>query len=200
MNNTTIKMNNKEKISTVFSNFLKMLKRRHMIDKIDTYYNKHLDNFINEKTVIFNNKISIYVINSKISSVQNNSPLDEYLKNNIEIKKFVLIEKPTKRTVKQIMNPKLYFNCEFFFLHEFLEDIPSKNFIPKHYILTEEEKNELSKNIDINTLSRILKTDTMCRYYGAEISDVIKITRPNLTCGDSICYKIVIKGKIDNMF
>ena len=77
MNNTTIKMNNKEKISTVFSNFLKMLKRRHMIDKIDTYYNKHLDNFINEKTVIFNNKISIYVINSKISSVQNNSPLDE---------------------------------------------------------------------------------------------------------------------------
>ena len=199
MISTSITMNNKEKLSEVFHNFLKMLKRRKLIDKIDTYNNKYLNSFINEKTVTFN-KISIYAINSKISSVQNNSPLDEYLKNNIEIKKFVLIDKPTKRTVKQIMNPKLYFNCEFFFLHEFLEDIPSKNFIPKHYLLTEEDKNELSKNIDLNTLSRILKTDTMCRYYGAKIDDVLKIIRPNLTCGDSICYKIVIKGNIDKMF
>lgn len=199
MNSTSITMNSKEKLTLIFKNFLKMLKRRNLVDNIEKINHKYSDTVINEKTAKFDN-ISIYIIDSKISSIQNNSPLDEYLKSNLDIKKFVLIENPTKRTVKQLMNSKIYLNSEFFFMHEFLEDIPEKYFIPEHYLLNEEEKNELSKIIELKNLSRILKTDTMCRYYGAKINDVIKITRPNTTSGDSICYKIVIKGKVDNMF
>ena len=125
MNSTSITMNSKEQLELIFYNFLKMLKRRKLIDNIEKNYSKYLDKVINEKIAKLDEN-SIYIIDSKISSIQNNSPLDEYLKSNINIKKFVLIKKPTKRTVKQLMNSKIYLNSEFFFMHEFLEDIPEK--------------------------------------------------------------------------
>ena len=75
----------------------------------------------------------IYNISKKLFS-----PLDEYLKNSVNVHKIVVMKEPTKRSAKQITTD--YINVEFFFEYEMMEDIPSKIFIPEHTLLLEKEK------------------------------------------------------------
>lgn len=195
----SVKINTKTINQIAIQNVLLMLLRRNEINQT-TYNNyKNVDKF----DTIFNfkendKKFSIYIINSKLNSIISKSPLDDYLNNNINVKKFILIDQPTKRTVKQIMNN--YQNCEFFFIYEFMEDIPSKIFIPKHILLSEEDKSLLLQKIKLNEFSHIKNTDTMARYYNAKVDDVFKIIRPNITTIEEIAYRIVVKGKIDDLF
>ena len=195
----TVKINTKTINKIAIQNLLLMLVRRNEINQ-NTYNNyKNIENFDTILDFKENDKkFSIYIINSKLNSIISKSPLDDYLNNNVDIKKFILIEQPTKRTVKQIMNN--YQNCEFFFIHELMEDIPSKIFIPKHILLSEEDKALLLQKIKLNEFSQIKNTDTMARYYNAKVNDVFKIIRPNITTIEEISYRIVVKGKIDDLF
>ena len=70
-----------------------------------------------------------------------------------------------------------------------LEDIPSKIFIPKHEILVGDEKKEILDKFSENELARIFLTDMMSRYYGANVGDIFKITRPSFTAGKNIFYR-----------
>jgi len=202
MLSTNIEMNIKEINTLIILNLLKLLKRRKLIDNYNELYNT-LKQEILTKTIINipiknNQKISVYILNSKLNSIVQNSPIDDYLSNNTNIHKFVIIKTASKKVVKQIINK--YINCEFFHEHEFLEDIPDKNFIPKHEILNDEDKQYLLEKINFKDLSHIYKTDMMARYYNAQIDDIIKITRANITCGKSVFYRRVIPGTVDNLF
>ena len=193
-------MNTKEINKTIVNNVLLMLKRRNNISKktFDIYKNNddNIENIFNIKEG--DNKFSIYIINSILNSIISKSSLDEYLNNNIDIRKIIVIKTPSKRTIKQLLNN--YENVEFFFLHEMLEDLPSKKFIPKHILLNEKESSLLNEKIKLNELSKIRVYDPMARYYNAKIKDVFKIIRPNLTTVEEVFYRIVIEDKIDSMF
>ena len=86
-------------------------------------------------------KYSIYLVNAKLTSIVQGTPLDEYLSNNLDIHKIVVAKDVAKKVVKQIVSD--YTNAEFFFESEMMEDIPSKVFIPVHQLISQEEKNEL---------------------------------------------------------
>ena len=196
-----VQMKMKEINSIVVLNLLKMLNRRNELEDIEKMYTKIKDSIDANKGINFDgdtNKFSIYIINTKITSVTSKSPLDDFLNKNLSVRKFIVIRQSSKKTIKQIR--KDYENAEFFFENEMLEDIPSKVFIPKHEILSEDEKVQLSKKIKLDNLSHIKSTDTMARYYNAKVNDVIKITRPNITSGYSIFYRIVVPGSVDFLF
>ena len=131
-------------------------------------------------------------------SIVQGTSLDEFLSNNLEIHKIVIGKNVAKKVVKQILNE--YKNSEFFFESDMLEDIPSKVFIPHHEIMLPEEKAELLSKFSESSLSHILVTDMMARYYNAKIGDIIKITRSSITSGKNICYRKVVNGTIDILF
>ena len=198
----SVEYSTKEISSIVLMNVLKMYKRRNLIDDVDAIFNAHNEDFINKNVIEFvdknKKKQSIYLYTGKISSIVHGSILDEYLKNNTDVHKIVVMKEPSKKSIKQIITD--YPNAEYFFEFEMMEDIPSKLFIPEHYLIQPEEKEEFLKIFKEIELSKIDDTDIMCRYYGGQIGDIFKIIRPSLTAGKNIFYRRVILGNINKLF
>lgn len=197
-----VEYNNKEINQHVIENVLKMLERRELIISWSEEYKK-LSNDLATKSIFQiqltdKTNYSIYLVNAKLSSIVQGTPLDDYLSNNIDIHKIIIARDVAKKTVKQIVGE--YKNAEFFFESEMLEDIPSKVFIPEHQLMKPEEKAELLDKFSESELARIFLTDIMARYYGAKIGDIFRIIRPSFTAGKNVFYRKVINGSWDILF
>jgi DNA-directed RNA polymerase subunit H (RpoH/RPB5) len=194
-----IQLSPKEINIEICKNVIKMMYRRGLLDNEDIF--DSIKDDIGSKayvSFILNNKkeCSIYIINAKLTSIVQGTPLDKYLMNNHH--KIVVIEDMSKKVAEQIL--KMYKNAEFFFEHEMIEDIPSKVYIPEHKLLTEEEKEEIFEKFSESNLSIIYTTDIMARYYGAKVGDIFAIIRPSMTSGKSIFYRKVIQGSLSLIF
>jgi DNA-directed RNA polymerase subunit H (RpoH/RPB5) len=198
----SVEYSTKEVSSIVLTNVLKMCMRRNLIDEIDTIFEKNNDDFVSKGMIDFkdkkNKKISIHLYTGKIASIVQGSPLDDYLKNNTDVHKIVIMKDPSKKTAKQISSE--YPNSEIFFEYEMMEDIPSKLFIPEHILLTNDEKKEFLEIFKETELAKINDTDMMSRYYAAQIGDIFKIVRPSLTAGKNVFYRKVVPGNINQLF
>lgn len=207
MSLTSVEIKQKELGSVIFENVLKLLKRRNYIENIDNIKKQFIDDDsldinLNTQLKIKSdiNKLEylIYISSSKINSISQNSPIDEFLKNNVGNKKILVTTETTKKVFKQVYES--YPNSEVFSQDEFLEDIPSKLIIPEHRLLNEDEKSELLKHFEMKHFKRINEFDMMSRYYGAKPNDIFRIDRANITSGKGIDYRVVVPGKIDFMY
>ena len=194
-----IELNSKEINIEVCINVLKMLERRKVIDTFDKTYQQIVGDINQKATIEFNlnnnTKCSIYSINAKLTSISQGTPLDDYLSNNLDIHKIVILKEAAKKVIKQIQTE--YKNVEYFFEQEMLEDMPLKIFIPVHQLLSIDEKNELLGKFNENELSSIYDTEMQSRYYNAKVGDIFRIIRPSLSSGTSIFYRRVIHGSLD---
>ena len=199
---TNIEYNHKEINDIIIQNVLKMLERRGLISShIDEFDKIKLNN--SEKTIyeiLLEDKsiCHINIINAKLTTLSSGSQIDDYLSNNVEIYKFLIIKEFTKKIIKDIIAN--YLNVEVFLMSEMMEDLPSKIFISEHKKLNTEELNELFSKFNENEFAKILVTDKMCRYYGGKIGDIFKITRPSFTSGKNIFYRRVVNGTWDILF
>jgi DNA-directed RNA polymerase subunit H (RpoH/RPB5) len=198
----SVEYSTKEISAIVLTNVLKMCKRRELIDNVNSLLEKLKEDFVNKGVVEFktkdDKKISVHQFTGKVASIVQGSPLDDYLKNFVDVHKIVIMKEPTKRTAKQITSE--YPNSEFFFEYEMMEDIPSKMFIPEHTLLSEEEKKAFLEIFKENELAKINDTDMMSRYYAAKVGDIFKIVRPSLTAGKNIFYRKVVPGNLNQLF
>jgi DNA-directed RNA polymerase subunit H (RpoH/RPB5) len=194
---SNVELNNKEMIKLIISNLGKMFYRRNYI-KVDHFSEKISEALINDKTYDFEideQKYSINIFIQDIKNISSGSPVDDYLSKKIDHHKLLIVKSFSKKTYTQVN--KEYKNSEIFTIYEFLEDIPSKDFIPEHTLLNSDEKNELLDSFGLNELGRIYSTDIMARYYGAKLNDVFRIIRPNISCGTSIYYRLVVPGTME---
>ena len=142
MNLTSVEYNIKETNQIIFENVLKMFKRRNLIENVNDVIENNTENIMSNKIIKI--KISngsnalLYIINDKVTSITQNSPIDEFLSSNTNLLKIVVIKDPSKKTFKQIMEN--YPNSEGFFQNEFMEDIPAKDIIPKHSLINSDEE------------------------------------------------------------
>ena len=184
-------------------NILKLLKRRGVIKDVEKLYKENKPDSIINSIFKFNSdinkeqKIAISLINSPISSISKNSTIDDFLGHNVNSIKILCIPTISKKIFKQV---KEYPNSQVFTLLNFMEDIPSKDFIQDHRIISEEEKKELEKQYKISELPKIQDCELMARYYGAKPGDVIEVKRSNINCGMGIAYRLVIPGSIELFF
>ena len=211
MSLTNVEFSTKELNSIVLKNLLVLFERRNYIKDhkkvLSTITNSIITNTIlnvkgdvengsKEKTT--NNIYQIYISASKLNSISQGSQVDEFLKNDINNKKFLILTEQSKKVFKQ--SREQYPNTEVFSEGELLEDIPSKDIIPIHHLLTTEEKNELLKHFNQKNFKKIFEYDIMSRYYGASPGDIFRIERYNTTSGKGIDYRTVVAGKYDIIF
>ena len=69
------------------------------------------------------------------------------------------------------------------------------NSVPIHEIIQEDEiKSLLEKyQIEKGQLPKIKDSDPVAKEHGAEIGDIVKITRISQTAGESLYYRLVIE-------
>lgn len=75
-------------------------------------------------------------------------------------------------------------------------DISNHELVPKHILLSQQEKEEVMKNFGIKKISqfpKILKTDPVVQLLNANPGDLIKIIRKSDTAKESIYYRVVIE-------
>jgi len=193
---SNVEMKNKEINDTILININMMFIRRGYTNKMFTSdILKEIDSNKVANFTLEDKKFSIYIMNQEIKNISSNSPSDEYLSENLETHKFLIVRTFSKKTYKQVNDE--YVNAEIFNMSEFLEDIPNKNYIPEHMKINDEEKHELLETFSIKDLGKIYSTDMMVRYYGGKINDIFRIRRPNISSGYSIYYRVVIQGSLD---
>lgn len=197
-----IELNSKEINIEICKNVLKMLERRKVINTSQEVFDQIINDINNKASLDFlskdKTKYSIYIVNAKISSITQGTPLDDFLSNNLDMHKIIVIKECSKKAIKQIMSE--YKNAEVFFEYEMLEDIPSKKIIPDHQLLTKVEVDELLTKFNEEELSIIFSTDMMARYYNANVGDIFRIIRRSVTSGNSIFYRRVHHGSLDILF
>lgn len=71
--------------------------------------------------------------------------------------------------------------------------------VPKHEILTPDEIRALLEKYKITTkqLPRIIDTDPVIESIGAQVGDVLKITRKSKTAGEAVYYRNVVKDSAE---
>lgn len=154
------------------------------------------NNFINnDSDIIVNHKkdenkrlLVTFLINDKDCGVKKINDLIDYLKE-IEIKNVMLIvpKKLTSFGLKKIKSTSI--NYEIFNIKSLMINITKHILVPKHVLLSIDEKNKVLKSFkcNIEQLPKILKTDPVAKYYNAKIGQVFKIYRK-----DEIVYRCVV--------
>jgi len=68
--------------------------------------------------------------------------------------------------------------------------------VPKHALLTDNEKQELLNQykITLRQLPRILLDDAVIQNLGGKLGDVVKIIRKSPVAGEAVYYRVVVKG------
>ena len=74
-------------------------------------------------------------------------------------------------------------------------DISNHELVPKHEIVSEEEKKKLIEVYGpLKNFPRIRSSDPQVKLLGAKPGDVIKIVRRNEVSEESIYYRVVVEG------
>ena len=90
------------------------------------------------------------------------------------------------------INIELQVEC--FNISELMVNITEHAYVPKHILLTEEEKKELMKRYRIkeSQLPKILHNDPVAKYLGLKRGDVVKIIRSSETAGKYVTYRVTV--------
>ncbi|OGI15991.1 hypothetical protein A3K63_00300 [Candidatus Micrarchaeota archaeon RBG_16_49_10] len=75
-------------------------------------------------------------------------------------------------------------------------DITKHELVPKHRILSPEEKEEVKKRFRIKSDSqfpRILKKDPVIKVIEAKKGDLLEITKKSTIFGETVYYRIVVE-------
>lgn len=75
-------------------------------------------------------------------------------------------------------------------------DITKHELVPKHILLNDNEKNEVLKKygVVLKQLPRISMMDPVIKTLDGKPGDVVKIIRKSQTAGETVYYRVIIKG------
>jgi len=75
-------------------------------------------------------------------------------------------------------------------------DIMNHDLVPLHVIISDEEKKELFEkyNITQDQLPKILNTDPVSIFIGAQPGQILKIVRKSRTAKEAVAYRLVVES------
>ena len=162
----------------------------------DMEYIINLDFESNYNTTIKNKKVFIKMLDYKISSVNKNSPIGEFLSKYHDEYKYIIVENINQKSEKIISHYKTA--CEIFKTAELKINIVDHILVPKHIVLTQEENKIVLEtyNAKKKDMPLISSTDPIARYYNMKSDDICKIERPSIMTCITPFYRIVVKSKV----
>lgn len=112
-----------------------------------------------------------------------------------EVKRAILVVRDglTPFAKQAVAELSVDYKIETFTEPELLVNVTEHILVPKHQVLTEQEKQALLTKYKVkdSQLPRMQVTDPVARYYGLSKGQVVKIQRPSETAGRYITYRIV---------
>lgn len=154
-------------------------------------------NFIFEKTdkskvylQLFKNITKKKDILQKITDICENNPIHN----------IICVGSDFPKNLQYDLSDNFKRHIEFFKIDELKIDIIRHELVPKHVLLTIEDKTKImnERKYKESELPKIFITDRICRYYGGIDGDIFKIFRNNMTdrnktSGSGIYYRIVVE-------
>lgn len=195
----SIEYNTEEKRNVVLTNVVKMLTERGVLDK--EKIESHTDKLIKTQTDDLTYKIKSdfeeteYVIKfflQKISAISKTTGIMEFLNAYKNNPKILIVNNINPKAQKRLTAD--FFHVEVFKDIELLINLIDHELVPKHFILTEDEKKEFLKsyNCKKKNLMRMNLSDPVARYYDMKVGDIVRIVRASENSGYSVNYRIVI--------
>lgn len=206
-----IEKSHHRQLNDIKGNIIIMFKNRGFIkeENVDKYIKKlisdenddmeyiiNLDHETNYNTTIANKKVFIKMLDYKISSVNKNSPIGEFLSKYHDEYKYIIVENINQKSEKIISHYKTA--CEIFKTAELKINIVEHMLVPKHIVLTQEESKKVLEtyNAKKKDMPLISSTDPIARYYNMKADDICKIERPSIMTCITPFYRIVVKSKV----
>lgn len=207
-----IKINKFERRNIVLKNVLSMLKNRKEIkeESLKKYYDKLSttrkdDDVYDIDCDNCSKKYRIKYIelrsDQKITAINKSFGLSDFLSSSDKMHKIIITTDISPKALKQLRD---YKNTEIFSQAYFMIDLVAHDLVPKHELLSQENKADAKKieellesyNVDKTDLHKIIHVDPVALYFNAKPGDIFRITRPNEASGYDIDYRLVVKGEL----
>ncbi len=153
----------------------------------------HLENIIDNTFFFTNNSIKVlaFFVKDKIC-IKKIKEIEQFI--NTDIGYILLIYNNSITSfAKQAIKTDLECDVQLFTESELSFNVTKHFLVPKHEILSKNEKIEFVKKnkLKVTNIPRIFDNDPVIKYYYGKPGDLVKITRDSETNGCSIYYRIV---------
>ena len=199
-NNTLFnyRYNETEKLEIISTNLLKMLKERNLLKDInDKLINQVFNNLKNKNSYdikLDNNDrydVNVYNVMLLNDNINNFSSILSKYNKKVNTHIIMVVEDIKEKIREKIL---LQFNnIEIFKKIELMMNLVDHMYIPKHILLTDNEKEIFYKeyNVSNEQMQKISIFDPVSRYYNAKKNDVFRIIRSSDITGTTFSYRLV---------
>lgn len=197
-------MDYKEKANLlkVRKTIIEMLKDR-LYNVDDETANIDIDQFIamyDNENINFtvDNKIHIYFYNeNKSFGKKDLTTIYSKIKKEIGeyIKLMIIINGKCIESIRNELNNIEFQNVEIFTQEQLQFNITKNYLVPKHILLTDDEKKEVYKKYNTtnnDVFQKIRKNDPVAQYYAMKKDDMCKIIRSSPSSGICVSYRVVV--------
>lgn len=188
----------------ILTNVIKMLTERGLLmaDNLDKNIENIIKNFSEDNSYIIELDKPVYNKNSfgiklnlqKITGINKSPDISNFLINNKDIPKIIVVTEINKKALQFILTK--YPHTEIFLQDNLMNNLVDNTMVPKHQLLTKEEKRKVMKEYGVkkSQLPLLLSGDPVARYYNMKPGDICRIIRPSEKSAFSPTYRIVVKG------
>jgi DNA-directed RNA polymerase subunit H (RpoH/RPB5) len=205
-----IEKSNHQQLNEVKTNLIKMFVNRGFIntdnlqktidklikdDNDDQEYIIPLDNESNYNTTIKNKKLFVKILDYKITSVNKNSPIGEFISKHDSEYKILIVQDINQKSENTIESYST--QSEVFKINQLMINIVDHVLVPKHIVLSKEETDAVLEAYRAKKRDMMLikTTDAVAKYYNMKPGEIVKIIRPSVMTVEAPAYRLVIKSK-----
>ncbi len=205
-----IEKSNHQQLNEVKTNLIKMFVNRGFIntdnlqktidklikdDNDDQEYIIPLDNESNYNTTIKNKKLFVKILDYKITSVNKNSPIGEFISKHDSEYKILIVQDINQKSENTIESYST--QSEVFKISQLMINIVDHVLVPKHIVLSKEETDAVLEAYRAKKRDMMLikTTDAVAKYYNMKPGEIVKIIRPSVMTVEAPAYRLVIKSK-----
>ena len=205
-----IEKSHHQQLNEIKTNLIKMFSNRGFINTVnvekylekiikddndDQEYIIPLDNESNYNTTIKNKKLFIKIFDYKITSINKNSPIGEFISKFDSEYKILIVQDINQKSENIIDSYST--QSEVFKISQLMINIVDHVLVPKHIVLSKDETDKVLEAYRAKKRDMMLirTTDAVARYYNMKPGEIVKIIRPSVMTVEAPAYRLVIKAK-----